>query len=543
MDAVAKNGSTSRYGAAVSIDESRLQAGLLYAGTDDGQISITEDDGKTWRKINSFPGVPEYTYVYDLVADKHDVNVVYAAFNNHKSGDFTPYIYKSTDKGATWTNISGDLPEGAVYALCQDHIKKEILFAGTEYGVFVTLNGGKNWKRLNAGLPTINVRDMAIQERENDLVLATFGRGFYVLDNYAPLRELTESTINEDGYLFAVKDALMYKTWRPLGGLGTKEKGFQGQDYFSVPNPERGVTFTYWIKDGVSTLKSERSKKEKEAFKNGKPIPYPTPEEYKAEQEELPAYLIFMITDAEGLPIRELRTPLRKGLNEIIWDMTYPAELSVTERDANQTRGLPSSNVFVLPGEYVVSMFKNVKGELTKLAGPVSFELKELNNRTIPASDRKEMSEFKIKTLALDNALRAVGSALTDMNDKIPAYRAATKAFNATVANKMLQEIDELENKVEEIEMIINGDRTKGTLDLDGDYALRSRARNAAFDNMRSTTNITGTSKQNYMIAAEEFGPVLEQVKMLKEEFEQMDKKLTDLGAPLTPGRLPDWKK
>jgi len=142
MDAVAKNGSTSRYGALVSLDESRLQAGLLYAGSDDGQISITEDDGKNWRKINRFPGVPEYTYVYDLVADKHDVNVVYAAFNNHKSGDFKPYIYKSSDKGASWTNISGDLPEGAIYALCQDHEKKEILFAGTEYGVFVTLNGG-----------------------------------------------------------------------------------------------------------------------------------------------------------------------------------------------------------------------------------------------------------------------------------------------------------------------------------------------------------------------------------------------------------------
>lgn len=543
MDAVAKNGSTSRYGAVVSLDESRLQAGLLYAGTDDGQISITEDDGKNWRKVNRFPGVPEYTYVYDLIADKHDVNVAYAAFNNHKSGDFTPYVYKSVDMGATWTNISGNLPEGAVYALCQDHVKKDLLFAGTEYGVFVTLNGGKDWKRLNAGLPTINVRDMAIQERENDLVLATFGRGFYVLDNYAPLRELSEETLSKDGYLFAVKDALMYKTWRPLGGLGTKEKGFQGQDFFSVANPEMGAKFTYWVKDGVSTLRSERSKREKEAFKKGNPIPYPTPEEFKAEQEEQPAYLVFMITDSEGLQVRELRTPLRKGLNEIVWDMTYPAELSVTERDASQTRGLPSSNVFVLPGEYGVSMFKNVNGEFTKLAGPVSFEVTELNNRTIPASDRKEMAEFKMKTLALDNALRAVGSALSEMNDKIPAYRAATKAFNAPVANKLLQEIDELENKLEEIEMILNGDRTMRTLDLDGDYTLRSRARNAAFDNMRATTNITGTSKQNYEIAAEEFAPLLEQVKMLKEEFKKMDQKMTDLDAPLTPGRLPDWKK
>jgi hypothetical protein len=540
---VAKNGSTSRYGAVVSLDESRLQAGLLYAGSDDGQISISEDDGNSWRKVNSFSGVPEYTYVYDLIADKHDVNVVYAAFNNHKSGDFKAYVYKSSDKGATWTNISGNLPEGAVYALCQDHVKKEILFAGTEYGVFVTLNGGLDWLRLKAGLPTINVRDMAIQERENDLVLATFGRGFYVLDNYAPLRELSESALSNDGYLFGVKDAYMYKTWRPLGGLGTKEKGFQGQDYFSVPNPALGAIFTYWIKDGVTTLKSERTKKDKEAFKKGEAIPYPTVDEYKAEQEEEAPYLIFMISDLEGNQVRELRTPLRKGMNKLTWDMTYPAGLSVTDRDANQSKGLPSSNVFVLPGDYKVHMLKYMNGEVSELAEAVSFKLKDLDNRTIPASDRSAMIKFKMKTLALDNALRAVGRAISEMNGKLTAYRAATKAFNTPVANKLLGEIDELEQLIKDVELALNGEATNRVLDIDGDYTLRSRARNAAFDNMRATTNITGTSKRNYEIAADEFAPILEKVKDLQDEFGRMDQQLTDMGAPLTPGRLPDWKK
>ena len=118
MDAVAKNGSTSRYGAAVSLEESRLKQGLIYAGTDDGQINVTEDGGDNWRQINRFPGVPEHTYVYDIIADKHDVNIVYAAFNNHKAGDFNPYLMKSSDMGRTWSSISGNLPEGAVYATC-----------------------------------------------------------------------------------------------------------------------------------------------------------------------------------------------------------------------------------------------------------------------------------------------------------------------------------------------------------------------------------------------------------------------------------------
>lgn len=543
MDAVAKNGSTSRYGAAVSLDESRIQAGLLYVGTDDGQINISEDDGNSWRQINRFPGVPEYTYVYDLIADKHDVNTVYAVFNNHKSGDFKPYIYRSNDKGKTWSNISGNLPEGAVYALCQDHVKQGLLFAGTEYGVFVTLDSGKNWKRLNAGLPTINVRDMAIQERENDLVLATFGRGFYVMDNYAPLRELTESNISKAAHLFEVKDAIMFKTWKPLGGLGSKEKGFQGQDYYSVPNPENGAIFTYWLKDGVSSLKADRTKREKAAFKKGETILYPSYDKFKAEQDELSSYLIFTIKDAKGNFVRELRSSLKKGLNKITWDMTYPAALAVDSRQADMTKGLSSSNVFVLPGKYTVSLAQNLKGEYSELEGPVSFELKELDNRTIPATDRKELVAFKLKVLELDNALRAVAFSLNDMNSKVPAYKAATKGLDADKGSQLLNDIDVLETKLKDIELVLNGDRTLGRLDIDGDYALRNRARNAAFDNMRATSNITGTALRNYEIASDEFAPVLKEVKALIKEFEAMDKKLDAMGAPVTPGRLPDWKK
>jgi len=543
MDAVAKNGSTSRYGACVSLDESRLQEGLIYAGTDDGQINITEDGGKNWRKVFSFPGVPEYTYVYDIIADKHNVNVVYAAFNNHKSGDFTPYVYKSSDRGKTWVNISGDLPEGAVYAIEQDHVKPEMLFAGTEYGVYMTLDGGKIWRRLKAGLPTINVRDMAIQERENDLVLATFGRGFYILDNYAPLRELSKEIITREGYLFEIKDAFMFNTWRPLGGLGSREKGFQGEDYFSAPNPERGAIFTYWVKDEIVTLESERKKREKEAFKKGVAIPYPTADQYRAEQDELPSYLIFTIADEDEHFIRELRTTHKNGLNKITWDMKYPAALSVDQQQADQTSGLPSSNVFVLPGKYKVLLSVNIKGEINRLAGPVDFELKELDNRTIPANDRVAMTDFKLKTLELDNAIRAVSQSLSEMRSKIPAFNAATKGFQTDVANQMIKDIRNLEKKIDEVDFKLNGDPVDRRLDLDGDYGIRARSRNAASDIMTSTSNVTGTSERNYEIAAEEFEPLLEKVKILVEEFGKMEKQLMEMGAPLLPGKLPDFKK
>jgi photosystem II stability/assembly factor-like uncharacterized protein len=542
MDAVAKNGSTSRYGAIVSIDESPVKQGLIYAGTDDGQISVTDDGGESWFKINRFPGVPEYTYVYDLIASKHDENVVFAAFNNHKSGDFTPYVYRSDDRGRSWINISSNLPEGAVYALEQDHVDKDLLFAGTEYGVFASLDGGRSWKQLKAGIPTCNIRDMAIQERENDLVLASFGRGFYVLDNYAPMRDISADIIEKPAHIFSVKDALIFNTWRPLGGLGSIEKGFQGEDYFSAPNPDKGAIFTYWVKEGVTTLEKEREKRETEAFKEKKDIPYPTLEELKAEQDEQPSYLIFTITNEDGNFVRELRSPVSKGLNKITWDLMYPSDLSVTDRQSSATTGLPSSNVFVLPGKYYVSMSQYIQGQIHEMAGPVEFSVLELDNRSIPAMDRAAMRDFKLKGLKLDNAVRTASSALSEMGEKIGPYKAVTKAFSGQQAIDLMNEILALEKKIEDLNVALNGDRDYSRLDLDAVSSLRSRVRNAVSSVSGSTSNITGTARKSYETAVEEFEPVYSRIKALVEEFEAFDRKLDELGAPTTPGRFPEWK-
>jgi photosystem II stability/assembly factor-like uncharacterized protein len=208
-DAVAKDVSTSQYNTIVSLDESPVKQGLIYAGTDDGLIQVTEDDGKSWRKISSFPGVPQYTYVSDIYASRYDENVVYATFDNIKNDDFKPYVLKSSDKGQTWISISSDLPEnGTVHTLEQDFKRPELLFAGTEFGLFFTIDDGKHWTQLKEGIPTIAVRDLAIQERECDLALATFGRGFYILDNYAPLQELSEELTDKEAYLHSTKKKL-----------------------------------------------------------------------------------------------------------------------------------------------------------------------------------------------------------------------------------------------------------------------------------------------------------------------------------------------
>jgi hypothetical protein len=261
IDAVMKNKSTTKYGNIVAFDESPIIKGLLYAGTDDGLIQVSLNDGASWSKTNSFPGVPENTRINMIVASLHDQNVVFATLNNHRSGDFKPYVVKSSDKGKTWKSISGDLPErGSAFAIRQDHVDADLLFAGTEFGCFFSNNGGESWSKL-AGLPTIAVYDIDIQKRENDIVVGTFGRGFYVLDNYTPLRSLNTENLSTKAILFPIKDALQYVPSAPLGLRGT---GSQGANMWHAKNPTFGAVFSIYIKEAESTLKEKRKKSEKE---------------------------------------------------------------------------------------------------------------------------------------------------------------------------------------------------------------------------------------------------------------------------------------
>jgi photosystem II stability/assembly factor-like uncharacterized protein len=404
LDAVAKNQSTSPYGNIVALDESPLVEGVLYVGTDDGLIQVSEDSGANWKKIDKFPGVPERTYVNRVLASLHDENTLYAAFNNHKNGDFKPYILKSTDRGKKWSSIASNLPQrGSVYALAEDHVNKDLLFASTEFGVFFTLDAGKNWKQLKEGLPTIAVRDLAIQKREDDLVLATFGRGFYILDDYSPLRELKSVLSEMKTHVFPVKDALMFVEYSPLGTLGTKEKGFQGEAYFTAENPPFGATFTYYLKEKIKTLEEKRKEAEKEAIKNKKPVSYPTYEQLRAEEEEETPFLVITILDDKDRVVRRLRAPAEAGVHRITWDLRYPGVNPTKLKDDKPTSSGPSST-FAMPGVYKVFMSKNVNGEITKLSEPLSFKAVVMGNTSLPAKDRAELVEFQEKIRELGRA-------------------------------------------------------------------------------------------------------------------------------------------
>ena len=291
MDAVAKNQSTAFFGNASALAESPKKEGLIYVGTDDGLIQITEDGGKNWRKVEKLPEVPELAYVSRIVASNHDANTVYVAIENHQNADFKPYLFKSTDAGRTWISIKSNLPaNGPVWSIAEDHVNPNLLFVGNEFGLYFSIDGGQKWIQLRSGLPTIQVRDLNIQKRENDLVLGTFGRGIYILDNYTPLRLLKPEMLKQDGLLFPVKDALMYIQSQPLGGRG---KSFQGESFYTAENPPFGATFTYYLKEELKTKKTKRQEAERDAQRKNTAIAQPSSADFRAEEEEEAPAVIF----------------------------------------------------------------------------------------------------------------------------------------------------------------------------------------------------------------------------------------------------------
>ncbi len=278
-NSVAFNQATTRLSTITALDESPLLEGLIYAGTDDGLVQVTEDGGKNWRKVESFAGVAEHAYVTDLFASPRDVDSVFATFNNYQRGDFKPYVLKSADRGRTWTSISGNLPErSGAWSIAQDHVNGNLLFAGMEFGVWFTVDGGQRWSQLEGGIPTTQARDLVIQRRENDLVVASFGRGAFVLDDYSALRELSPEVLKENVHLFRLRDAYLYDEL-------TQVEAAWGNT--STPNPPYGAVFTYNV------------------------VQAPAGE----------AKLWLNITDDAGRAVRRMEVPKDPGLHRAAWNL------------------------------------------------------------------------------------------------------------------------------------------------------------------------------------------------------------------------------
>ncbi len=538
-DVVMKNKSTTIYGNIVAFDQSPIDANLLYVGTDDGLIQVSEDGGKNWTEYGAFTGIPDMTYVNMLWASQHDKNVVYATFNNHKKGDFKPYILKSLDKGKSWKALQNDLPErGTVYSIAEDHVDAKLLFAGTEFGCFVSVNGGKNWVKLGAGLPTICIRDMAIQKRENDLVLGTFGRGFYVLDDYSPLRKLSKESLESKAKIFPIKDALAYVESNPIGLRGV---GSQGASMYAAPNPEFGATFTYFVKDKPKSPKEKRQEEEKKAKENKEDIDYPTYEEFVAEDNYEDAYLLFVIKDEKGNEVRKIKHSATTGINRVTWNLRYPPATPIRTSAGKVGRySNPNEGPLALPGKYTVELWQSTNGALQKLVEPTAFEVKPLENSSLDRQTEANIA-FKREVQELRRKMRGSGNELGELNKRLTHIKTAVQTYpGADLA--WMKEIKTLEQLSHDIRINMWGDYHKSNRDVETIPGTASRVEQIVWDTWYSTSDPTTTNKEQYNIAKGDYEGLRAEIDKLKEGIEELESKLDSKNVPYTPNR-PNWKE
>ena len=542
-DAVAKNQSTSFYGNIVALAESPKREGLIYVGTDDGLIQVTNDSGGSWTKYERFPGVPENTYVSRLAGSNHDANIVYAAFDNHKNEDFKPYLLKSVDNGKTWTSISGDLPEnGPVLAFAEDIVSPNLLFVGTEFGAYFSIDAGQHWVRLKGGLPTIAVRDMVIQAREDDLVIATFGRGFYVLDDITPLRQMKAEATNQAAAMYPVKDALLYVERHPLGG---PKKGFQGDAFYAAENPPYGAVFTAYMKEKLKTKKEKRQDAEKEAAKKNETLPYPSNDELRAEAQEAKPEVYFLVYDDSGAAIRRVEGKTDAGFQRVAWDLRYPASRVVKhlEESEEDFPDAADQGPLVVGGKYSVRMFEKSGGAVSEVAGPQSFNVTAEGSTSMSAADQAAQEEFLRKAARLYRAVYGATRTAEDVQARLKEIREALR--ETPEAEKQLGAVaDSLEQRDREILRALRGDREIARRNEPVPSSINDRVSSILEGERFSLAKPTQSHVDSYNIGAEEFGDVLGKLRTLVDvDLAKLEKDMESAVAPWTPGRVPEWSE
>ncbi len=539
VDTIAKNVSTSLWGAIIALSESPLKEGLIYVGSDDGVISITEDGGNDWRQVLSVSGVPEMSLVEDIVTSVHDENVAYAVFDNHKRGDYKPYIYKTSDKGKSWKKISNDLPEwGSAHTIAEDHVDPDLLFVGTEYGLFFTQNSGKNWSKMTGGLPTIDVRDIEIQRRENDLVIGTFGRGIYILDDYSPLRTNTDSLEKVAATLFPVKDSWLYLEGNQYGN---ERKGSNGNELFTADNPPYGAVFSYYLTEDLKTLKAQRRTKESKLEEAYKDTPYPSWDALRMEDNEEAPTVYLEVRDGQGDVVRRVSGNVKKGFHRIAWDMRYPSlEPIRLEQPTGYIPpwGHPPKGPLALPGEYTVTLKKRQLGKIETLGEPQTFAVKLLNNSKEIATDRDALLAAQARAGEL---YRKVRGALKSRDELSSRIKHLTQAIVETVdaTEEHAQSVRAINEDLIRVSVLLTGDQTVSSRQEPIPWSVRGRASFIYGSIANSQFNVSGNHLTSLSIAESEYQRVATLMQKVDSELQSLESELDGLRAPWTPGRVP----
>ena len=514
----------SNYSTITSLSESPIQEGLIYAGTDDGIIQITENDGESWKKINykKFRGLPETAFVNDIKADLYDKNTVYAVFDNHKYGDYNPYIYKSKNKGFTWQKLTNNLPDNTIlWRLVQDHKNKNLLFLGTEFGVYFTNNGGDEWIKLKGGLPNISVRDIAIQKNENDLVLGTFGRGIYVLDDYSSLRTFNSKAMNSE--LFTPRNGYWYKQKRILGG---GRKAAQGDNYFVADNPPFGIEFTYYLNEKILSKKKIREKNEKKSEKENQIIEVPDWEILENEKKEInPAIWIFIYSDKNI--IKKVRAKNKKGLSRVNWNLSSKSQSTISKKNFNKEE----SGSMVNPGEYSAQLFKQIEGEYISISDKKTFKVDQISEGALEGVSIEQISQFRQKLNNLRNDGNNLSNDIKDLKVKINMMLKAYK--RGELLDKKLHSTL-LENRIKIMTLLENlgGSQARKEIGEENEFPSMWSYLWSASSGANSSYGPTKTHEKSLETANKIFMDIENDYKEIYEAIKPLDSKLEKIGAP-----------
>jgi photosystem II stability/assembly factor-like uncharacterized protein len=538
VDAVAKNDSTSMYGSIISLAESPLEEGLLVAGTDDGLIQVSDDDGESWQRHGDFRGVPEMSYVSDIATSLHDADRVYATFDNHKRGDFKPYVLRSDNRGRSWTSIAGNLPErGSVHTIVEDHVDPDLLFVGTEFGVFFTQDGGESWMPIRGNMPTIAVRDLEIQRRENDLVMATFGRGIRILDDYTPLRTPAAELEKSESTLFAVKDPWLYVE-DDIWVYGPK--GAQGVTYFTAPNPPFGAVFTYYHRDGFKTAREQRREQERDRAESGEDNPYPSWDALRAEATEEAPSVLFVVRDADGNEVRTIAGEAGKGFHRTAWDLRRPAPDPVSLEPAGFRAPWDAApkGPLVAPGDYSVTMLVRQDGELRPVGEPQSFTVKLLPRGQFRPDSMDDHAAAMADASNLIRAVQGAQRSLGEMMTRVEHLRVALRDTEG-VDESVEQELRAAESRLDELSIALNGDAVVAGANEPTPLSIAGRAGLFQYAYWDALAAITENQRQSLNVIRAELVDVLGGLRTVDASLEEIESLLAERG-PWTPGQIPE---
>ncbi|HTA67667.1 MAG TPA: hypothetical protein VK776_05295, partial [Bryobacteraceae bacterium] len=521
-DTLSRHDGVQNYPCATTVAESPVRAGVLWVGTDDGNLQVTRDDGKTWTNVvGKVPGLKKGAYVAKVEASHRDEGTAYVAFDNHRADDFAIYLYMTTDFGLTWKRITDGIPEeaGTLHVVREDPRNPNLLFAGTEFGLFVSFDRGAKWEKMRNGLPTVPVDDIAIHPRDHDLILGTHGRSIWIMDDITALEQMSDNVLSADLHLFDMRSGTSFHI--------ANFKGFTGTREFIAANPPYGVVIDYYLKaklEGRNPVK-------------------------------------ITVTDKAGNKIRELTGPGDAGINRVNWDLRYdspaqpprvnrpggtaqPGENAEEEVAAGGGRGggggggggpfgFANRGPLVDPGEYNVAIAAAGKNESKSVA------VEEDPRITLAATDRAKRRQAltKLYGMARDaetgrRKIVAIRTSLTTLTDswKRPGASQPPEPVKKAADNLLAQ--------VKEIAGLFEVDRQGGLGSAGPPLTFTPPPLNQKIGRLMSSIDgyaAAPTDRQltDIDLASTELGPALASVnKLTNEDVPRLNKMMADAGVP-----------